>query len=693
MQAKSLLNFKRRSKLPMIMQDERSACGHACILMIAHYWGHRLNKHRWTSIPKPSSQGISLQDIIEFSSVLGFQSRAINADVEDLRWLKTPAILHWNMNHFVVLKRVSKRALTIHDPALGIRRCRWSEVNQAFTGIALEIEKGQDFQRIREQGKTFGFIDLFKSIRGSSKLLGLLLGLSAIIECLRMINPLLMQYIIDYALGSSYLSQMYRIGLGFGLFVIFQGICEYTRSQIVLFGAISLREGLSTATFKHLLSLPLSFFERRHLGDIQSKFQAIEQIQTGLSSDLVNAILDGFMVLLTLGVMFNYSKLLSLIVSTGLILFISLRILTYRQLKAQHAASIQLRAQTNASFLESIQGILPIKAAMKERSRLQLWQNHYVEGLNVDIQLGQWQLRYQLANQIILQLEHILVVCTGAGLILSKQLSIGMLLAFLAYRLMLVNRASSLIQHGFTYQLIKTQLERLNDLIQQEPEEWEPGARQSSSPLKGALCLEDLSFRYDSKAPWIIQGLHLNIEAGEKIAITGPSGRGKSTLLRLMMGLERPISGRILIDNQPLALIGMRRFRQSMAAVLQDDALFSGSILDNISFFAEEIDWPRLDQVTAITGLNKIIQTLPMGYESLIGQTGSSLSGGQKQRLLLSRALYQQPLFLFMDEASSHLDAESEKEINQALKTLKMTQIIVAHRQETIRMADRVIEL
>ena len=160
-----------------------------------------------------------------------------------------------------------------------------------------------------------------------------------------------------------------------------------------------------------------------------------------------------------------------------------------------------------------------------------------------------------------------------------------------------------------------------------------------------------------------------------------------------MMGLERPISGRILIDNQPLALIGMRRFRQSMAAVLQDDALFSGSILDNISFFAEEIDWPRLDQVTAITGLNKIIQTLPMGYESLIGQTGSSLSGGQKQRLLLSRALYQQPLFLFMDEASSHLDAESEKEINQALKTLKMTQIIVAHRQETIRMADRVIEL
>jgi ATP-binding cassette subfamily B protein RaxB len=676
----------------MILQDERAACGHACVLMIVNFWGHRLDMQGLFHLYKPSVRGITLSEVDTMFATLGFNTRALRVPLSDMHLIKTPAILHWNMNHFVVLKRVKKRRVIIHDPAVGVRTCGWKELGQAFTGIVLEVTKREDFQKIRHT-KTLTLRTILKSVNGVFKMLGLLLMLSFLIECLRVVNPLLMQYIIDYALGSNYLSQMYRIGIGFTLFVVFQGVLEYIRNHLVLFSTMQLREGLTTHTFKHLLSLPLSFFEHRHLGDIHSKFQTIEHIQAALSTDFVYTFLDGLMVVLTLVVMITYSWLLSCIVCVALLIYVGMRLLSFRRYRSQHAAAIVSHAKCASSFLETLRAMLPIKCYLKESTRFQVWQNDYIDALNHDIQVSKLHINYQIGNQIVLQLDHIMVICVGAGLVLSKQLTIGMLLAFLAYRLMLVNKASSLIQHVFDYQLIRSQLQRLNDIIQQ-PQEVAVVPRVSSiAAVKGCIRVQELCFRYHPQAPWVLNQLNFDIRVGEKIAIVGPSGCGKSTLLKILMGLERPVSGTVLIDDKPLEILGIQAFRTLTATVMQDDTLFSGSIVDNITFFAEEYEMTRVYDVALLTGMHETIMAMPMGYETLVGQMGSVLSGGQKQRLLLARALYKEPKFLFLDEATSHLDAASERHINHALQSLRMTQIMIAHRQETIDMADRVIEL
>ena len=688
----SLLRFKFRPQLPMILQDERAACGHACVLMIANFCGHRLDMQGLRQRYKPSVRGITLLEIDSMFAMLGFNTRALRVPLSDLHLIKTPAILHWNMNHFVVLKRVKKNRIIIHDPAVGVRTCEWKELGQAFTGIVLEVTKREEFQKIRHS-KTLTLMAVLRSVNGAFKMLGLLLMLSFLIECLRILNPLLMQYIIDYALGSNYLSQMYRIGIGFTLFVVFQGLLEYIRNHLVLFSTMQLREGLTTHTLKHLLSLPLSFFEQRHLGDIQSKFQTIEHIQAALSTDFVYTFLDGLMVVLTFVVMTQYSWVLSSIVCIALFVYVSMRLLSFRHYRSQHAAAILSHAKSASSFLETLRAMGPIKCYLKENTRFQLWQNDYIDALNHDIQVSKLHINYQIGNQIVLQLDHIIVICVGAGLVLSKQLTIGMLLAFLAYRLMLVNKASSLIQHVFDYQLIRSQLQRLNDIIQQSPEERVAPRISLIEAVKGSIRVQDLCFCYHPQAPWVLNQLNFDIRVGEKIAIVGPSGCGKSTLLKILMGLERPVSGTILIDDTPLEILGIQSFRALTATVMQEDTLFSGSIIDNITFFAEESEMTRVYHVTRLTGMHETIMAMPMGYETLIGQMGTALSGGQKQRLLLARALYKEPKFLFLDEATSHLDALSERHINSALRSLNMTQIMVAHRQETIDMADRVIQL
>lgn len=687
-----VLNFKRRSNLPVIVQDEISECGHVCVAMISHYFGHRLGLLELRKRHPPSPQGSTLRHIQQLLTQLGFTTRALRLPLEALKQIKTPAILHWNMNHFVVLKKITKHKAIIHDPALGLRYCDLQELNESFTGIALEIEPAASFEIIRQRQK-LRLRDLITFIPNRHRLLSLLLCLSLFTELMALLNPLFIQYATDQATSSNTLANVYVVGGGFLLCMSLLTLTDYVRSQLVLYITTHFKACFSVNVFKHLLALPISFFEARTQGDIQSKFQSIEQIQTKVSTDFVNTALDSLLILIHLIAMFCYSRLLTSIVLGILSIALLCRYMSYQTLKHHTASSIHLHAKIASFFLETLRVITPIKLFLKEQVRFQTWHNSYIDALNADILVSKQQIFYRILNQSLLHVEHILIICVGIQLVLSHQFTIGMLMAFLAFRTQLSHKAFALIQQIFDYRLISVQLSRLSDIVFHEPELLPSTSMFSSHPIRGQLSVDNLTFQYHPTAKPIIQQLSFQVEVGEKIAITGPSGCGKTTLLKLLLGLLQPTCGQILIDGVPLITLGNRFYRTFSSVVMQYDSLLSGSILDNITFFDSHIDMTQVYAAAQWAQIHETIVSLPMQYETRIGEMGSLLSGGQKQRLLLARALYQKPKILFMDEATNHLDAENERLINQALSSLNMTQVIVAHRPETIRMADRVIQL
>ena len=687
----AVLSFNKRPKLPLILQDERAECGHACVAMISNFWGHHLDLYSIKSANNTSDRGITLLDITHLFERLGFVTRPIQVPLDEFHLIKCPAILHWNMNHFVVLKEVRKNHIIIHDPAMGVQHCSMEEVSKSFTGIVLEVEKANDFTAIKNTS-TLTLYELVKTIRGVNKYIILLIMLSLSIEILSLLNPLFMQYVTDDVIGYSERSNLYVIAAGFLLLAVIQSFTEYIRGHMVIYFTSNLTEQFSSNVVNHILKLPLAFFEKRHKGDLQSKFQAIDLIQKKISTDFVNTVLDGFMIVINLMVMLIYSPQLTALVTLALFMFLSFRYASYHSLKKQTEASIHQHAKAMTVFLETLQGIIPIKSFLKERVRFNTWRSCYIDSLNADINVSKLNILYQISNQFLFHIEHIVVVCVGASLVLSNKFSLGMLIAFLSYRLLLVSKTSSFIQNMFDYKLISIQLNRLSDILFQQPELMGVG-HGAAQDVKGFLTLKNIFFKYNQNDSYILNNITLNIKAGEKVAITGASGCGKSTLLKVMMGLLDKTEGEIYIDHLPIKAFGLKNYRDLTAAVMQDDALLSGSILDNISFFDEYISLERVYQVAKWAYIHDEICKFPMGYETLVGDMGSTLSGGQKQRILLARALYKQPKLLFLDEATSHLDAENEKNINNALKALDITQIIIAHRTETIRMADRVIDL
>ena len=683
------LQFRNIVNLPMILQDEIAECGHACVAMISNFWGHRLDMHTIRSLHKPSTRGVTLRDINQIFEGLGFKTRALRVPINELHRIKGPAVLHWNMNHFVVLKQVKKKGVIIHDPAFGARLCGHDELSKSFTGVVLEIEKSQGFTQLTTQTK-LSLFDLMKTAIGVKSLLALLVVLSLSIELLGLLNPLFMQYVTDQVIGSSDATNLYTLAAGFTIVLLAHAFTEFIRAHLVLYITTHLTEAFSSNVMKHLLALPLAFFEARHKGDIQSKFQGIDQIQKKISTDFINTLLDGFLFAVNLVVMLTYSRLLTSIVFFALLLYVGIRYVSYHLLKKQTVTSIHQHAKAASVFLETLHAIKPIKAFMKESMQWNTWRNGYIDALNADIQVSRIQIAYQTVNQLLFHLEHMIVICVGAKLVLTNQLSVGMLVAFLAYRMLLVTKFATFVQHVFDYKLISIQLNRLSDIVFQKPEVLSSGCGERAT-IKGALSLRNISFQYNRDT--VFSNVTLDIKAGEKIAIVGPSGCGKSTLLKVMMGLLLPTSGEILIDGLALSDFGLKNYRDVIASVMQEDVLLSGSILDNIAFFEDQIDMAHLHHVAQLACIHATIQQFPMGYETLVGDMGSTLSGGQKQRILLARALYKQPKLLFLDEATSHLDVDNEKNINAALKSLDITQVIIAHRQETIQMADKVFDL
>lgn len=637
-----------------------------------------------------SLSGARLSRIIEIAHQIGFQARPLRVDLEDLRELETPCVLHWDLNHFVVLSKFRRGKAVILDPAIGERRLSLSEVSDHFTGVALELSPTQSFVR-ESPPPTISIRQLTGRIKGLWPALSQVLALSLALQLFVMLAPFYMQWIVDQVLVSADRDLLAVISLGFGLALLLQIGIGFMRGWSVIF--LSTRLGLQWATnvFAHLLRLPLGYFEKRHLGDVTSRMSSIQSIQQILTTSFIEAIIDGLMASVTLVLMLVYSWKLALVTVSAVALYITIRWFAYRPVRDSTERMLVAGATQQSHLLESLRGMQSLKLAGEEASRRAKYQNLMVNTVNNEVRLARLNLGFNTASHLVFGAERIAVIWMGAALALQSVFSVGMLIAYLAYKELFATRAAALIDKWIEFRMLRLHGERLADIVLTRPESDDNQALQADCDAR--IEVENLSFRYSEGEPWVLRSVSFTVQPGESVALSGPSGGGKTTLVKVMLGLLEPVEGTVKIGGIDMHQSGARNLRRLMGAVMQDDQLFAGSIAENISFFDAHVDQERVEQAAKMAAIHDEICEMPMGYHSLIGDMGSSLSGGQKQRVILARALYRQPKILFLDEATSHLDVANEHLVNVAVSSLDITRVIVAHRPETIASADRRLTL
>ena len=676
-------------RVPVVMQTEAAECGIACLAMIAGYHGHRIDLGTLRRRHPVSLKGVTLKSLMKVARDLHFSCRALRLDLEHLSELQLPAILHWDMDHFVVLKKVTRSHLVLHDPAYGVKRLSVSEAGKHLTGIALELFPVEGFSEKDDRAR-LKFSSLWPHIRGSSAALLQVFVLSLILNLFVLVSPFYLQFVIDEVVARGDADLLVVLALGFGLVAGLQVAATAIRSLILLILQNAIHLQMGVRLFRHLVRLPVSYFEKRHIGDVLSRFLSLEPIRNVLAEGLIVGMIDGIMAAATLTMMFIYSKQLAAVVLVAFAIYVLLRIALYRMLRNRALNAIYAKAKEDSNFIETVRAIQSIKIFNRESERETQWLNRYSDVVSANVRLGRAQVTFKTLNDLLFGLQNVLVVYLAARLALGNVLTIGMIFAFMAYKMQFVEKAVQLVEKGIDFRLLELHLERLSDIALTPIEVGQERPLTYVRPIKGSIELKDVSFRYASTEPFVIENLNLTVDAGEAVTIVGPSGCGKTTLVKIMLGLLEPTSGEVLIDGVPLSGIGIRAYREQIAAVMQEDELLSGTVADNICFFDTGFDQQRMYQCAQLAGIHDDLMAMPMTYTSLVGDMGSCLSSGQKQRVLLARALYRHPKILFVDEGTAHVDVEMEGKIYDNLGSLSLTLICIAHRPGALAYCDKV---
>lgn len=678
-----------RMKSGAIVQSEAAECGLASVAMVAGAHGMHIGLREMRQRFPLSLKGVRLNHLIAVAQQLGLSGRPLRLDMKDLDKLCLPCILHWDLNHFVVLSHVGRSRVRILDPAMGERALSLIEISSHFTGVALELTPTSDFKP-RKAASAVSARQLTGKVQGLWRALFQLVLLSAALQLFVVLAPFFMQWVVDQVLVSADRDLLLVLGLGFGLALLLQVGTGLLRGWSVVY--LSNRLGLQWMgnVFAHLLRLPLEFFERRHLGDITSRMNSVMTIQKTLTTSFVEALIDGLMAMVTLGLMLVYSWKLALVTLAAVASYLAIRAIAYGPVRNCTEQQLVAAARQQSHVLESLRGMQSLKVAGQEAQRRATHDNLLNDTLNRDVRLAQMGIGFNSASQLVFGVERIAVIWIGALLALQNVFSVGMLIAYLAYKDQFAQRTAALVDKWVEFRMLRLHGERLADIVLTPPEE-SPEAAEPPPIVDTRIEARNLSFRYADGEPFVVKDCSFCIAAGESIAIIGASGCGKTTLVKLLLGLLKPSGGTITIGGHDLHKLGPRNVRSIVGAVMQDDQLFAGSIADNIGFFDPGHNQTRVEAAARLAAIHDEVTAMPMGYHSLIGDMGSSLSGGQKQRVILARALYRKPKLLFLDEATSHLDVMKERLVNDAVRGLRLTKVIVAHRPETIASADRVL--
>lgn len=638
-----------------------------------------------------SLKGAALEHLIRHSEALGLAARPLRLELEELGGLALPCILHWDLNHFVVLKRVQRDRVVIFDPAVGERVLQRAVVSKHFTGVALELTPTAEFKPI-DARRRVRFRELTGRVRGLPVALTQLFVLALALEVFALAAPLFNQFVIDEVVVSGDRELLDVLLIGFALLLVTQTAISLLRRWLMMRLALDVNYQWSASLFAHLLRLPAAFFEKRHLGDIVSRFGSLAAMQNTLTTAVIGAVLDGIMAMLALVILFLYSPTLTWVALLAVAAYALIRLAFYRPFRNATEERLVLAAKEQSHFLETLRAMLPLKLSGRESERRARWQHLLADVFNRDVRTEKLGIVFSISQTAITGAATLAIFYLGARLVMDNELTIGMLIAFASYQATFTGRMQALIGYAFDWRMLGLHAERLADIALEPPEE-RPPVETDAARLAPRIELRNISFRYADGEPWVLKNLSLLIEPGESVAIIGPSGCGKSTLMKIVLGVLAPTEGEVFIDGIPIRRLGLAQYRRLIGAVLQDDHLLAGSIAENIAFFDPQPEDRRIEAAARVAAVHEEIHRMPMGYQTLVGDLGTSLSGGQKQRVLLARALYKRPKILVLDEATSHLDVFNERRVNQAIAGLKLTRIVVAHRPETIASAGRVISL
>ncbi len=690
----NLFTLWPRRRAQLILQSEAAECGLACLAMVATYHGHETDllslRHRF----ELSARGATLVRMMQIADALGFNQRAVRLELEELVQLSTPCILHWDLNHFVVLIEADASGITILDPAVGERRLSLKEASPHFTGVALELQPNARFERKAEK-TPFDLRMLFAGQAGLGKAFTQMAVLSVVLEVFAILMPMLSQWIIDDVVVTRDTPLLTVLALAISLLALMSLGTRLLRNWIVLAASLSWRVTSSTNVFRYLLRLPLAYFDKRHTGDVLSRFSSVTHIQDTLTTNLVEAVLDGVISIVTLAMMFIYAPKLALIAMGVAVLYAVARFAVYQPLRQAAEERIVREANAQNYLLETLRGVAAIKFFAQPGWRVAGWMNQQVGVVNADVKQQRISIGYQAVNGVIGAIEQGLVLYLAAQMIIQEQFSIGMLVAFLSYKEQFLHRTLELLERLINLRLLKLQGERLADIVLTDPEVPSPAhaldGLKPDEPM--TLALRNVTFRYAAGEEPVLDDVSLTLHTGRAVAVVGPSGCGKSTLLKVLSGQVQPEKGEVLLNGVPVERLGAQALRSVMGTVFQEDQLFSCSLYDNIAMNDAQATPEKVEAAARAACIHDDIMRMPMAYQTLVSGMGATLSGGQKQRLLLARALYKQPRFLLLDEYTSMLDFETERHVQASINALGSGRFIITHREHSLQPDDEVFVL
>lgn len=680
-----------RREPPIILQTEEAECGLACLAMCASAAGYETDVLMLRRRHPVSMKGTTLARLVEIAGDLKFNARAVRLEVDELAQLKTPCILHWDLNHFVVMVGMQRGRLVVNDPELGRREYSMEEVSQHFSGVAMELTPRDDFKPQVEKTR----LNLRMFMTGDRDLMGAfaqVLLLSLALEGLGIFLPLINQWIIDEVVVTADVNLLVVVVVALFLISVTRTATRMLRGWVLLAATVSWNLRSSSSVFQHLVRLPVSFFEKRHVGDVISRFRSVDAIQDTISTNFIETVLDAIMASIALTVMFFYSPKLTGVVLLAALGYVLVRFMLFGRYRAATEERIVRSASRDSFLFETLRGIPAIKFFSQMGWQVAGWMNRQIGVYNATVAIRKLDLVYQGANGLVSALEVSLILFIMVGMILDKTFTVGMMVAFLAYKDQFLIRVMALADRLVSFRLLRLQGERLADIVLTEPEAESLPADRLRVDRDGPLEIElrNVSFRYAPGEDAVLKNINLKLTPQDSVAIVGPSGCGKSTLIKIVAGMLVPDEGEVLLNGMPVSKLGLSTYRSMLGTVMQEDFLFSGSIFDNICMFDGAPDEERVIEAATMAQVHEAIAMMPMGYQSLVGGMGTNLSGGQRQRILLARALYKQPRFLLLDEYTSMLDYETEMKVQKALGAMPIGRLVITHRRRNLLPQDRI---
>lgn len=585
----NLLDLRWQRRVPVIHQTETAECGLACLAMICGHFGKNIDLIYLRRKFNLSARGATLAGINGIAEQLGMATRALSLELDELRVLKTPCILHWDFSHFVVLVSVKRNRYVLHDPARGIRYISREEMSRYFTGVALEVWPGSEFQSETLQTR-ISLRSLINSIYGIKRTLAKIFCLSVVIEAINLLMPVGTQLVMDHAIPAGDRGLLTLISAALMFFILLKAATSTLRAWSSLVMSTLINVQWQSGLFDHLLRLPLAFFERRKLGDIQSRFDSLDTLRATFTTSVIGFIMDSIMVVGVCVMMLLYGGYLTWIVLCFTTIYIFIRLVTYGNYRQISEECLVREARAASYFMETLYGIATVKIQGMVGIRGAHWLNMKIDAINSGIKLTRMDLLFGGINTFVTACDQIVILWLGAGLVIDNQMTIGMFVAFSSFRGQFSERVASLTSFLLQLRIMSLHNERIADIALHEKEEKKPEIEIVADMGPISLETNGLSYRYDSQSAPIFSALSLSVAPGESVAITGASGAGKTTLMKVLCGLFEPDSGRVLINGIDIRQIGINNYHRMIACVMQDDRLFSGSIRENICGFAEEMD-------------------------------------------------------------------------------------------------------